>query len=129
MMVIKYIGRSGSNKRSGEGNVNLCSETESMTYTNIPFRTIFIIYLFNTVQTAFFCEKPRISPYEIDLELPSHEVVFNCRTLEDWQSHHRSCLLSKLRYPRIFAGFISKSPSIAKLRLSVMGGFIVLHGK
>ncbi|KAE8330282.1 hypothetical protein BDV39DRAFT_202087 [Aspergillus sergii] len=91
-------------------------------------RTIYIIYLFDAIRTVFFRERPKISPYEVDLQLPNHEALFNAATEEEWRYQADLSMISKLHYPAIFAAFVGNVTSTDRIPLSVMGGFIVLHG-
>ncbi|KAL3455992.1 fungal-specific transcription factor domain-containing protein [Aspergillus heterothallicus] len=91
-------------------------------------RTVFIIYLVDAIREIFFREPPKISPYEIDLELPCHDLAFNAKTEDEWRAQYSASDLSRLHYSSILTAFVNGVPSTDKVSLSVMGSFILLHG-
>jgi hypothetical protein len=80
------------------------------------------------IRAIFFREPPQVSPYEIDLELPCHDVVFNAKTEDEWRVQYSACDLSRLSYSAILIAFVNNVPSTHKVSISVMGNFILLHG-
>ena len=106
----------------------LYSFPDVLTSTSIA-RSTFILYLLDAIRAVFFQEQPKILFYEIGLQLPSHESLFNCKTRVEWEALSSQSRLTALEYPALLSYFLCGKSHGATIHLSVMGDFIVLHGK
>jgi hypothetical protein len=92
--------------------------------------TTFILYLFDAIRAILFGQRPELRLYELQLPLPSYETTFSASDEAAWSAaRQESAVLTRLDYSLILSALLSNNPPEHELNFSVMGNFIILHGK
>jgi hypothetical protein len=95
-----------------------------------PASTAFILYLFEAIRAVFFNQRPDIQINELHLPLPCHEAVFAATSEQEWQELcKRSQILTSIEYPAVLSVFLCQYPVDVQFHFSIMGLFVVLHGR
>jgi len=98
--------------------------------TECNFRTAFTIFLLDAMRTVFFGERPNLNAYDVRLRLPCHENVFRATNSTDWKGAMPLCAdLTTFQFPIVISSLLSITATDCLGLYSVMGSFIVLHGK
>lgn len=88
------------------------------------------MYLFDAIRAIFFNQRPDLHSYELRLPLPCDENIFAAHSEAQWRELYASAIdVTLIEYPIILSLFLCHQPLDVPLRFSVMGGFVILHGK
>lgn len=77
-----------------------------------------------------FDHRPELHSYELRLPLPCDENIFAASTKDEWQALYVNAHnVTRTEFPAILSLFLCHSTMELPFNFSVMGVFIVLHGK